>query len=454
MKRSTRNKKLEDNIEYTIIKSSSIPNIDGVLMDYTQNISTGMEADEEKEVHIKTILNWNKPSKEEFSYGTKISKGNYNNGEDKQESKIVAIPTFKNISNIPLPQIVQVEPSRKSKIYERSNDYIKYEKDVANRYIITKEDIIFLRKTLPESIEIEGKKSDEVNNDKIEEDVNKNEKEIINKDNTDTIKDKPLDINKDNITQESLSEGKKDDYPKNYIITYKEEEYEELVNKIIKNTDKRNEIHKLIYNDDMIEKSGEESTSRIEEQKKVIDSLISYFTPKAILLHSSNDKDIYLCFRKRIIRTSRKQRRNEQICVDKLNRYNKEISILNKILNLTQEKNIISKELEELNKDIFGNLDKIKTEFIIKQKEEYKKINNYDEQKKIEKKKLKNNIKNYKRMVKDAYKTRTYKQPFYKTFYTDIESNNNIYKEKLQELRDIMVNSKLNINEQQLSEDA
>ncbi|KAF7682568.1 Enhancer of polycomb-like protein 1 [Astathelohania contejeani] len=102
-----RNKKLENEIKYKIYRNTEI-NKDLTAAYTANNISSGMEQEEEKELHLKEVI------------------------AGKQDA-------------IPLPQIDMVDNIVEYTPYKRCKEMIRYDEDVPNKYIMTADDLKYCK---------------------------------------------------------------------------------------------------------------------------------------------------------------------------------------------------------------------------------------------------------------------------------------------------------------------
>ncbi|TBU13730.1 hypothetical protein CWI38_0350p0040 [Hamiltosporidium tvaerminnensis] len=102
-----RNKKFETSAAYYVYDEKEIDI--NYIQDYIPpSISTGMEAEEEKEIHLKEIISGKK-------------------------------------EKIPIPLIEYTENKEEENLFKRGKEYIKYTEDVPNEYILDDEDIEFCK---------------------------------------------------------------------------------------------------------------------------------------------------------------------------------------------------------------------------------------------------------------------------------------------------------------------
>ncbi|KAG0436921.1 Enhancer of polycomb-like protein 1 [Dictyocoela muelleri] len=270
-----RPKKIDRMTKYKVVSPEELND----YVDYTHIIHTGMEAEEEKEVHIKKIMTGEKlvitvpeilPARIIKYYDHNIN-DNYNH-KDENKSLIT--------------------------IFCQPKELIKYDKDVENLYIPDKEDKNICDENVFRKIihELKNKSLKDLTNEFINQKFNgdKNNDNCINDDNDDNGID----------------------------------------------NNNNNDINNVI------------NTEILKTSEHEIINTLKTISQKTICLFDENDLNPYLCFRKRIIKSGRKSRRNESNCVEKLKRMYDEFYILDKIIELKISLNKKKKELLKIEKKI------------------------------------------------------------------------------------------------------
>jgi len=129
-----------------------------------------------------------------------------------------------------------------------------------------------------------------------------------------------------------------------------------------------------------------------------LDKILEYCQQREIKTFFHDDYDSFLCFRNRVIRSTRKSRKSDQSASEKIKKLNKEVELLKMMEELTIERFRLEEELENTQNEIFDLTIKnsklrskkiINEIFNVEKKQElnfYKTCNNLEELRKDKKK--------------------------------------------------------------------
>lgn len=297
-----RNLKIDTSISYAVflVRDLDINETE----DYIENRDTGMEADEEKEVHLQNIMK-----------GT---------GD-----------------NIPIPVICEIEnESRKHYKKRELKKRIIWEKDCTNEYIETEQDI-----------EIENKLKESIEDSKqlfVKEDLKQPQTEpkqsfipiesFFNK-SSENMTSHPVRISESLIKiveHESTENIPHSEYPKYQLNSYKYE-------------------RKKSTFQDLIRKIGNDKNLIVNKNE----DLINYCLRRTLIRYEKNGYEAYTCFRDRIFNPTFKSRRNETLMYEKINRMGTEFNTMRKMCQLQIEKCQKEYQMYEKTFEIIDYLNKI-----------------------------------------------------------------------------------------------
>ncbi|WUR02556.1 uncharacterized protein VNE69_02083 [Vairimorpha necatrix] len=265
-------------------------------------IDSGMEAEEEKEVHLKKVI------------------------ENKK-------------GDIPVPVILEVDDYVSIRNIVPSK-YCKYHKDVNISYWFSDEDYELIK----------GLQIDENEYMKIirviQSEIDDNQR-VINK-------QRPLQIQKTNYTLNSIDNNQA-------VVNL-----DNVVNADINNIDPNN-VYNLITNNVV---NSESNISLIDD--KIYKNIYESIKYKFLLRDECAECPSYVCFRRRILKPSRKNRRSESQATEKITKLYSEFILLIKMSNIYREIQEIDNEI--LNVDL--EISNITNELLIKHEDIKKKVRN------------------------------------------------------------------------------
>lgn len=286
-----RNLKIDSSAVYSVFLLRDL-NIDEIE-DYVEARDTGMEADEEKEVHLQKIIK----------------------GENK---------------DIPLP-VIEILPIESRAKYKKKTlkRHIEWDKDCRNIYIEDKDDKIE-ENTLLKSGKGFGKIKEPL--DSLEnQDVNKKEASIPG-------------IDKKVIEEVKAENKVKMPESENEIIINAKDRHTGEIEDITSHKSSVNEkssISSKINFTNLIKEVGDDKTMTFGKN----DQLLSFCMKRSIIRYEKHGYESYVCFRNRVFHPTFKSRRNEVLMMEKLERLGIELATLKNMCSMLKEKYKLEAEL-------------------------------------------------------------------------------------------------------------
>lgn len=308
-----RNVKIDTTVKYQVVNIEELdPNH---LEEFTlPPLDTGMEAEEEKEIHLKKIIDSGSGS-------------------------------------IPIPIILKIENPAKE-FYEKKNletRYINWSKDVKNHYYMETKDY--------ELCETLGITEEEYRSvcDEIEDDLHV---KIENEDRLVETRSSSFNYNSLNTLYPPASQSKLNST--NDLHSPQQESSVPDITTPIR-TEQRAEVvtpEPSTFLTPMLEENHTNSIS--EDMKRRIKTAARY---KRLIRDEDKSHPSYVCFRRRVLKPSRKNRRSEGQTIEKVVRLNSELWLLTKLSELRKEVCELNDKMFDINFEIAKGLDEIVKKF-------------------------------------------------------------------------------------------
>ncbi|EJW01569.1 hypothetical protein EDEG_00421 [Edhazardia aedis USNM 41457] len=299
-----RNKKIDTQTTYPV---KLLQDLDEKRLQFhvQSNVNTGMEDHEKEEVHLKKVL---------------------------QKSEL----------HIPTPKIEQIEGviEKYKPLYKKSKEYIKFNDDCPNDYILSEEDLHFCKEnnfTEAFFVDYLSQMKDENEKflqNKIKKQCNSNSSNIgySNFDtsyisNTSVIGNNSIDNN--TIGSNIINRN-------NIIISNNDGIIEDLSSMVNGITANYNEIQSTPFGLNISQDENSQKITQIMPEK--IEKLRDYIQDRILLLYDNNGFNAYACFRRYIIKAARQSRRSETTCIDQIHKVFGEMRYTENLFQIAQHK--------------------------------------------------------------------------------------------------------------------